>query len=142
MTNQISRPDFLDRTGAIIAAYVTRNPVSTTELPILIRQVHESLTTVATGVEYVAPAPIETPTAPLKMSYTADAITCLECGARFKTLKRHLTSDHGLRPDQYRAKWNLPNEYPMVSPAYSLRRSQINMEVRLGRPSGGSERLK
>jgi len=136
MNNQNAQSDVLVHAGAIVAAYVTRNPVSTTELPILIQQVHEALTRVATGVEHEAPAQIQMPAVPIKKSYTADAIVCLECGLRFKTLKRHLTGDHNLRPEQYRSKWKLPNEYPMVASTYSQRRSEIAKKLGLGRSSG------
>jgi predicted transcriptional regulator len=135
MSNQNAQTDFLGHAGAIVAAYVTRNPVSTNELPILIQQVHEALTRLATGVEHEAPVPIQMPAVPIKRSYTADAITCLECGLKFKTLKRHLTGDHNLRPDQYRAKWKLPDDYPMVAPSYSQRRSDLAKAMGLGRPS-------
>jgi predicted transcriptional regulator len=138
MLPQNTEPDFVGLTSEIVAAYVARNPVSTTDLPALITQVHESLTLLTTGAADELPPPPQTPAVPIKRSYTEHAITCLECGLHFKTLRRHLGVDHDLTPDQYIAKWNLPDRYPLVAPTYSQKRSEIAKELGLGRGSGSS----
>jgi len=139
VTNQNTEPDFVALTSGIVAAYVTNNPVSAGGLPTLIQQVHQSLTVLVTGTDKEPPPPLQIPAVPIKRSYTDEAITCLECGLEFKMLRRHLGADHGLTPDQYLAKWNLPREYPLVAPTYSQRRSELAKASGLGRSSGGKE---
>jgi predicted transcriptional regulator len=138
VTYQNTEPDFVVLTSEIIAAYVARNPVSTTDLPALITQVHKSLTVLATGVADEPPPQPQTPAVPIKRSYTDDAIACLECGLRFKMLKRHLSENHDMEPEHYRAKWQLPDSYPMTAPAYSQRRSELAKTHGLGRASASS----
>jgi predicted transcriptional regulator len=136
MPSQNTEPDFVGLTSEIVAAYVAHNAVSTTDLPKLIHEVYQGLCALASTSDNNVPAPASTPkpAVPIKKSYTAEAITCLECGLKFKTLKRHINTDHNLSSDQYRDKWNLPDNYPMVAPVYSQRRSELAKAVGLGRP--------
>ena len=138
MADRNREPDLVGLTTEIVAAYVAHNAVSTSFLRTLIQQVHQSLSVLAAGMvqEGVPPPQPQTPAVPIKKSYTADAVTCLECGLKFKILKRHIATDHHLEPDQYRAKWKLPSEYPMVAPAYRQRRSDLAKTMGLGRLAG------
>ena len=125
----------LDRTAEIVAAYVSCNSLPAGELPNLLRTVHEALVSVASGGN-AAPQPQPEalkPAVPIKKSVHDDFIVCLENGKRFKSLKRHLSTAYGLSPDQYRAKWGLPKDYPMVAPAYAQSRSSLARQMGLGR---------
>ena len=116
----------------IVAAYVSNNSVQAAELPALIQSVHASLMEAAAGlVEAPADAPKE-PAVPIKKSVTNDHIVCLEDGKKFKSLKRHLSTAFGLTPSAYRTKWGLPNDYPMVAPAYAAQRSALAKQIGLG----------
>jgi MucR family transcriptional regulator, transcriptional regulator of exopolysaccharide biosynthesis len=117
-------------TADIVSAHIANNEVSRDLLPTLIRDVHQALATVGQ-----APAePITAkPAVDVKKSVFPDHIVCLECGASMKMLKRHLATDHGMTPDEYRAKWGLPHTYPMVAPEYAATRSQLAKESGLGR---------
>ena len=94
----------------------------------------------ATGASAPAavPTPPQEPAHPIKKSITPDFIICLEDGKRFKSLKRHLKTSYGLTPDAYRAKWNLPSDYPMVAPAYAKQRSELALSLGLGRKAGST----
>lgn len=120
----------------IVAAYVGNNAVPTTELPALIESV---ATTIARLSRTGAPLDTEDtrkPAVPIKKSVTPDYIISLEDGLKFKSLKRALSVRYGLTPDEYRKKWNLPSDYPMVAPNYSRARSELAMELGLGRKKG------
>ncbi|MBI5163744.1 MAG: MucR family transcriptional regulator [Magnetospirillum sp.] len=126
----------LKHASKIVTAYMRANPVPVTEIP--------SLISLVVGALERASAPVETerdltPAVPIKRSVTAAAVICLECGAQQKTLRRHLQSAHGLTPDDYRARWNLPNDYPMVAPDYAERRSQLAKDAGLGRKRDGGD---
>ena len=115
----------------IVAAYVSHNTIGMTEIPALIATVHAALS----GLDN-APQPEEAPKEPAvspRSSVKPDSIACLECGKRFKSIKRHLSSNHELTPDQYRAKWNLKHDYPMVAPEYAAARSKLAKSMGLGR---------
>ncbi len=116
----------------IVSAYVTKNNVSVADLPALIRSVHATLSSLGQP-EVVAEAAELKPAVPIKKSVAADAITCLECGRKLKMLKRHITADHGLTVDEYRAKWGLPSDYPVVAPNYAKSRSDLAKSLGLGR---------
>lgn len=121
----------------IVAAYVAHNAVPASDLPSLIKAIHGSLDQMQSGP---APEPVVEPQQPavsIKKSVTDDYIVCLEDGRKFKSLKRHLQSAYGLSPEQYRAKWNLPREYPMVAPAYANKRSELARRIGLGRKAEG-----
>ena len=118
-------------TAQIVSAYVTKNPVTTTNLPSLIDSVHRSLS--ATSGPAPEPVITLTPAVPVKKSVTPDFIVCLEDGKKFKSLKRHLGVHYDLTPDEYRAKWGLPRDYPMVAPNYAASRSALAKTMGLGR---------
>ena len=119
----------IDLTAEIVSAYVGNNPVQSTELPSVIRSVHESLTMLA------EPTPVveeQKPAVTVRQSITDDYLICLEDGKKFKSLKRHLRSKYNMSPEEYREKWNLPHDYPMVAPAYARERSRLAKEMGLG----------
>ncbi len=116
----------------IVSAYVAKNSIPMAELPGVIASVHASLTGLATGSAPPPVEPIKEPATPIKKSVTPDFIICLEDGRKFKSLKRHLRTAYGLSPEQYRAKWKLPADYPMVAPAYAAKRSAMAKSMRLG----------
>lgn len=127
-----SQTELLELTADLISAYVSNNPVPTAELPALIAQVHESLKNLGTAAEEQQPEKL-TPAVSVRRSITDDHLVCLEDGKKFKSLKRHLATHHDMTPEEYRAKWNLPADYPMVAPAYAAARSQLAKEMGLGR---------
>jgi predicted transcriptional regulator len=119
-------------TADIVSAYVSNSAVQLAELPALIKQVHQALAAVVTGAPAEAPAASPTPAVPVKKSITPDYLVCLEDGRKFKSLKRHLRTRYDMSPDQYRAKWGLPREYPMVAPSYAQARSHLAKQMGLG----------
>ena len=123
--------DLITMTADVVAAYVAQNTVPSAELPALIQQIHSTLQQVATGAHQPAEQPL-TPAVPVKKSVTRDYIICLEDGKRFKSLKRHLRSSFNLSPEEYRKKWNLPYDYPMVAPNYAQTRSELAKSMGLG----------
>ncbi|BEV11943.1 MucR family transcriptional regulator [Asticcacaulis sp. DW145] len=114
----------------IVTAYVSNNSVPAAELPQLIHSVSGALNSLTSGP--VAEPENKTPAVSIKKSVGTDYIICLEDGRRFKSLKRHLASKYNLTPDEYRAKWNLPKDYPMVAPAYAEARSNLAKQIGLG----------
>src|SRR5690348_5704994 len=119
-------------TAQVTAAYVGNNVVPAQELPTLIRTVHKALGNVGKPEQ----PPVEAkpvPAVPIRRSVTPDYIVCLEDGKKLKMLKRHLRATYNMTPDEYRAKWNLPADYPMAAPNYAERRSQFAKEIGLGR---------
>jgi predicted transcriptional regulator len=116
-------------TAKIVTAHIGNNTVRADQLPSLIREVHRTLATV--GGASAEPAKAE-PVVEVKKSVFADHLVCLACGGSFKTLKWHIMSEHELTPEQYRSKFGLPRDYPMVSSAYSKVRSAISKTVGLG----------
>lgn len=118
----------------IVSAYVRNNTLGTNELPGLIRSVHAALEQLSRPAG--AEAEPQKPAVPVKRSVFKDYIICLEDGQKFKSLKRHLRSKYGLSPEDYRAKWGLPPDYPMVAPGYSEKRSKLAKKMGLGRGTG------
>jgi predicted transcriptional regulator len=115
----------------IVSAQVGHNSVSANDLPALIQSVYASLAKLGE-----AQAPVEEkrePAVSIRSSVKPDAVTCLECGARFKMLKRHLSTDHNLTPEEYRARWGLPASYPLVAPDYAAKRKALAVKIGLGR---------
>lgn len=130
-------PDYLDLTGQIVAAYVTRNAISAADLPRLIASVESSLLAL-TGAPQ--PEAVElTPPVPIKKTITPDHLISLEDGKPYRSLKRHLTA-LGMTPDQYRRKWGLPADYPMVSEGYSALRSSLAKGTGLGTHGSAGKR--
>ncbi len=127
-----SEAEILGHASEIVAAYVSRNAVSAAALPDLIRTVHQSLSGL-TDAPTTAPAEKQKPAVPISKSVQRDHIVCLEDGAHLKMLKRYLRSRFGLSPEDYRRKWGLPPEYPMVAPAYAERRSEFARQIGLGK---------
>ena len=124
----------IDLAAAIVAAYVGNNAVPASDLPKLIADVHASLVNVRLGAAPLAepsPEPVR-PAVPIKKSVANDYIVCLEDGKKFKSLKRHLSSQYNMTPEQYREKWGLPADYPMVAPAYAEARSNLAKKMGLG----------
>jgi predicted transcriptional regulator len=115
----------------IVSAHVSHNSVSPNDLPTLIRSVYASLSALGEPE-----APVEEkrePAVSVRSSVKADAITCLDCGAKLKMLKRHLSTDHNLSPEEYRARWSLPASYPLVAPDYAAKRKELAVRIGLGR---------
>jgi len=125
------RSGLVSMTADVVAAYVAQNPLPSAELPGLIQQIHATLQQVASGT-HSAPDQPTTPAVPVKKSVTKDYIICLEDGKRFKSLKRHLRSSFNLSPEEYRKKWGLPYDYPMVAPNYAQTRSDLAKSMGLG----------
>lgn len=123
--------DVLGLTAQIVSAYLSKNAVSGDELPALIRDVHQTLSGV--GAEPPPPAEAAQPAVPVTKSVFPDYIVCLEDGKQMTMLKRHLMTEHNLTVDQYRAKWGLPSNYPMVAPNYAETRSTLAKKMGLGR---------
>jgi predicted transcriptional regulator len=123
--------NFAELAAEIVSAYVSNNSVPTSELPSLIASVHASLAFVAKG-ETTEPEQPLVPAVSVKKSIQPDFIVCLEDGKKFKSLKRHLRTAYELSPDQYRTKWGLPHDYPMVAPNYAKARSELAKTMGLG----------
>lgn len=136
---ETDRRDLLDLTTGIVAAYVGANPVGQTDLPDLIQAVHEKLA--ALGIEPEAAVP-PTPAVPIKKSLTKAHLVCLEDGKKFKSLKRHLMTSHGMTPAEYRIRWGLPHDYPMVAPDYAATRKALAEKIGLGRKAGAKAKPK
>jgi predicted transcriptional regulator len=128
----IDHQELLEMTAELAKSYVANNPLSSGELPDLIRQIHQSLTTA--GGEAEAPKP--EPAISVRRSIKKDQIICIECGKGHKTLKRHLRTAHDLTADEYRQRWNLPHDYPVVAPDYAEQRSKLAKKIGLGRKPG------
>lgn len=124
----------LELTASIVSAYVTKNSVPMANLAGLVSSVHQSLQKLSVAAE-PEPLPV-TPAVPVKKSVTPDYIISLEDGRKFKSLKRHLATHYGMTPEQYRAKWSLPADYPMVAPNYAATRSELAKTMGLGRKAG------
>lgn len=135
MSDNLDRDDaapaaILEYASDIVSAYVSNNPIQSEELPSLIRDVHATLKELKSANGAVA-AP--EPAIPVKKSITDDFLICLEDGKKFKSLKRHLRSKYGMSPEEYREKWGLPYDYPMVAPSYARKRSALAKEMGLGK---------
>jgi predicted transcriptional regulator len=125
------KTELVELTAGIVSAYVGKNNVTVADLPSLIQDVHDALSRV-TARGGVPDREESKPAVAVKKSVTPDYIVCLEDGKKFKSLKRHLRTHYKLSPDEYRAKWNLPHDYPMVAPNYAAARSQLAKKMGLG----------
>ena len=131
MNDTSGTANYIELAADIVSAYVSNNSVPASDLPGLLSDVHSALVRVSTGG--VAPAPeAAKPAVPPKKSITNDFIICLEDGRKFKSLKRHLRTQYNMSPEEYREKWSLPPDYPMVAPAYAKARSALAKEMGLG----------
>src|SRR3954466_5928372 len=132
VSEQQNTPNYIELAAEIVSAFVSNNSVPVAELPALIGNVHDALIKVAAGTtQQVAEEPKQ-PAVPIRKSVRADYIVSLEDGKRFKSLKRHLRTVYSLTPDQYRAKWGLAHNYPMVAPNYAAARSELAKQMGLG----------
>jgi predicted transcriptional regulator len=131
MSSTTSGATFIELTATIVSAYVSNNSVPASDLPALIDQVHTALTRVLPGRGDTPAAPPK-PAVSVKKSLTPEYIVCLEDGKKFKSLKRHLRAQYNLTPEQYREKWGLPADYPMVAPSYASARSRLAKQMGLG----------
>ena len=122
----------VELSASVVGAYVSHNALSAGDLPKLIAQVHQALIALG-GAAPVEAAPELKPAVPVKKSITPDYLICLEDGKKFKSLKRHLRTEYDMSPDEYRSRWGLPPDYPMVAPNYSEARSQLAKSIGLGR---------
>lgn len=132
INERLSKEEALQLATDIVSAYVTNNPVPAATLPDVIVTVYQTLQKLASDAAGIT-EPQPTPAVPIKKSITADYIICLEDGKKLKMLKRYLRSRYNLSPDEYRAKWKLPPDYPMVAPNYAARRSEFAKQIGLGK---------
>ena len=126
-----TKAELVELTAEIVAAYVGNNPVSSTDLPSVINDVHKALSTAVTEADKPEKPELK-PAIAVRRSVTPDYIICLEDGKKFKSLKRHLRTHYNLSPDEYREKWGLARDYPMVAPNYAEARSQLAKKMGLG----------
>jgi predicted transcriptional regulator len=131
----IAESNLIELTANIVSAYVTNNVVNAQALPEFIGSVHTALSKASTQTVEEPKAELK-PAVPVKKSVTPEFIVCLEDGKKFKSLKRHLRSRYGLSPEEYREKWGLARDYPMVAPAYATARSNLAKTMGLGRRAG------
>jgi predicted transcriptional regulator len=125
------KTEVIERVTDIVSAYVGNNTVSPGDLPSLIQRVYQALTGITSGAPEAEPTAKE-PAVALKKSITPDYIVCLEDGRKFKSLKRHLRTKYNLSPEEYRTKWGLGKDYPMVAPNYARARSDLAKQMGLG----------
>ena len=134
---ETSETELLNLTTEIVAAHVSKNALSNDQIPSLIKEVHKALSGLGSQSE-----PVKPPAVLIKNSVQKDAITCLECGWSGKMVKRHISTAHGLSVNEYREKWNLPGDYPMVAPSYAAKRSRLAKKIGLGKKPRGRGRKK
>ena len=128
----------IELTAEIVAAFVSNNPLPKGELPSLIHAVHMAVVRLGAGPESAqSQIEVKEPAVPIRKSITPDFLICLDDGKRFKSLRRHLAG-LGLTPEQYREKWKLPSDYPMVAPNYAAKRSALAKQIGLGQIRRGA----
>lgn len=131
MSDIVENDNLIELTADIVSAYVSNNAVATADLPNLIADVHTALQKTSKVAEEPEPELLK-PAVSIKKSVTPDYIICLEDGKKFKSLKRHLRTHYDMSPEEYREKWGLPSDYPMVAPNYAAARSQLAKKMGLG----------
>jgi predicted transcriptional regulator len=131
MADNPGESTYIELTAQIVSAYVGNNSVPSAEIANLISQVYAALKRVSGEQTVLSAEPVK-PAVPVKRSLNADYIVCLEDGKKFKSLKRHLRTRYNMTPEQYREKWSLPADYPMVAPNYAVARSQLAKQMGLG----------
>jgi predicted transcriptional regulator len=141
----VGADDFVHLAAEITAAYVANNALSPVEIPNLLKAIHASLrdiaaTSVAGYQPPVEAAPPQKPAVPINKTVSPDHIVCLEDGQSFRSLKRHLGTAHNMSPQQYREKWGLPADYPMVAPNYAEARSEMAKKIGLGQRRRGKKK--
>lgn len=128
-----SQTDLLVYVADIVAAFVSQNKISPEQLPEVVQTVHQALSGLQGGAAQAQTAEKQKPAVPINRSVQNDYIVCLEDGAKLKMLKRYLRSRYNMSPEEYRRKWGLPADYPMVAPAYAARRSEFAKQIGLGK---------
>ncbi|WP_298959465.1 MucR family transcriptional regulator [uncultured Roseibium sp.] len=141
MDDQKQDLEFIELTADIVAAYAGNNTISSADMVELIGSVHTALRGVVTASYVPEPEPL-TPAVPIKKSVTPDYIICLEDGKKYKSLRRHLRTHYDLTPDEYRAKWGLSADYPMVAPNYAEARAKLAKDMGLGKARRGKKKKK
>jgi predicted transcriptional regulator len=131
--------DILKLATEVVAAYVSNNPIPVSEVPAMIKSVHSTLGGLVGASQGEMPT-AQKPAVPVKRSVTPDYVVCLEDGKKLKMLKRYLRSNYSMTPEEYRAKWGLPADYPMVAPNYAAQRSEFAKKIGLGRTASSSGR--
>ena len=131
----VASNDLLRMSVEIVSAYVSNNPIAAAQVPDVINTVYGALTSL-NGQTVSENAEAQKPAVSVRRSISPDYIVCLEDGKKLKMLKRHLRAAYGISPDEYRAKWGLPADYPMVAPNYALQRSSFAKKIGLGRKKG------
>jgi predicted transcriptional regulator len=130
-------PGLLRLATDIVSAYVSNNTMTAGDIPAIIRTVHSTLKDIEIGIERNTQE--LTPAVPIKKSIAADHIICLEDGKKLKMLKRYLRSQYGMTPEEYRQRWSLPNDYPMVARNYAAQRSRLAKQIGLGRTAASTQ---
>ncbi len=131
MADNTGNNNFIELTAGIVSAFVSNNSVAAGDIPALINQVHSALLRVSSGAKETPAEPLK-PAVSVKKSITPEYLICLEDGKKFKSLKRHLRTQYNVTPEQYREKWGLPPDYPMVAPNYAAARSKLAKDMGLG----------
>ena len=131
MTSTINREEYLAFTTEIVSAYLSNNTIPAGDIPAVIEQVYKTLANVNAESHVTADRP--QPAVPIKKSVTPDYLICLEDGKKLKMLKRHLKTAYGMSPEEYRERWGLPMDYPMVAPNYAAQRSKLAKDIGLGK---------
>ncbi|MCK0196379.1 MucR family transcriptional regulator [Ancylobacter sp. 6x-1] len=131
MNDSVQKESYIELAADIVSAYVSRNSVAANDLPALLADVHSALERLDKGEPEPVAEPLK-PAVPIKKSVSPEFIVCLEDGKKFKSLKRHLRTQYDMTPEQYREKWGLPADYPMVAPNYAAARSALAKEMGLG----------
>jgi predicted transcriptional regulator len=131
MADSTGNNSFIELTAGIVSAFVSNNSVAAGDIPALINQVHSALLRVSSGAKETPAEPLK-PAVSVKKSITPEYLICLEDGKKFKSLKRHLRTQYNVTPEQYREKWSLPPDYPMVAPNYAAARSKLAKDMGLG----------
>jgi len=139
--SDLSESALLRMTAEIVSAYVSKNVLPAQQIPEVINTVFSSLTGLNSTPREAQAEPLK-PAVPVRKSVTPEYIICLEDGKKLKMLKRHLRSTYNISPDEYRARWGLPADYPMVAPNYAAQRSEFAKRIGLGRSSGRPVRRK
>ena len=135
VTEKMEQDNLIELTADVVSAYVSNNSIQSSDLPALISEVHAALHQTLGGPAEPEPEP-QNPAVPVKKSVTPDYIICLDDGKKFKSLKRHVRTFHDLTPEEYREKWGLPADYPMVAPNYAKARSMLAKKIGLGKKRG------
>ena len=141
MTENMEQGNLIELTADVVSAYVSNNSIQSSDLPALISETHAALHQTLGGPAEPEPEP-QKPAVSIKKSVTPDYIVCLYDGKKFKSLKRHVRTNHNLTPEDYRAKWGLPYDYPMVAPNYAKARSMLAKKMGLGRKPAPSAKKK